>query len=132
LSRVDDDFPAGDRGGNDFPLPTHYTAKELHAVWDSVMYEFHVNDKLVSITIFKLKSLMMMLVGLSLVNQLQSFAADSLLILTSTLSTMCKNGRRKLTKRVLKMHMMVIQKFIINIRRCDEPSSLLIIRNKKQ
>lgn len=48
LSRVDDAFPVGDRGGNDFPLPTHYSAKELHAVWDAVIYEYHVNDKLVS------------------------------------------------------------------------------------
>ena len=48
LSRVNSEFPAGDRGGNSFPLPTHYSAKELHAVWDSVIYEFHVNDKLVS------------------------------------------------------------------------------------
>jgi hypothetical protein len=46
LSRVDDNYPAGDRGGNDFPLPNHYSANELHAVWDSVIYEFHVNDKL--------------------------------------------------------------------------------------
>ena len=48
LSRVNPEFPAGDRGGNDFKLPSHYGAKELHAVWDSVLYEFHVNDKLVS------------------------------------------------------------------------------------
>jgi len=48
LSRVNKEFPAGDRGGNSFPLKTHYSAKELHAVWDSVIYEFHVNDKLVS------------------------------------------------------------------------------------
>lgn len=46
MSRVDSDYPAGDRGGNSFPLPGHYSAKELHAVWDSVVYEFHVNDKL--------------------------------------------------------------------------------------
>lgn len=48
ISRINKDYPAGDRGGNDFPLPTHYTAKELHAAWDAVLYEFHVNDKLVS------------------------------------------------------------------------------------
>lgn len=45
LARVDSDYPSGDRGGNDFPVPSHYSTKELHAVWDSVMYEFHVNDK---------------------------------------------------------------------------------------
>lgn len=47
LARVDSDYPSGDRGGNDFPVPSHYSTKELHAVWDSVMYEFHVNDKVV-------------------------------------------------------------------------------------
>lgn len=47
LARVDSAYPSGDRGGNDFPVPSHYSTKELHAVWDSVMYEFHVNDKVV-------------------------------------------------------------------------------------
>jgi len=46
MSRVDKEYPTGDRGGNDFPLPNHYSANELHAVWDAVIYEFHVNDKL--------------------------------------------------------------------------------------
>ena len=48
MNRVDKSYPAGDKGGNDFPLPNHYDANELHAVWDSVIYEFHTNDKLVS------------------------------------------------------------------------------------
>ncbi len=47
LSRVNPEFPAGDRGGNSFPLKNHYSISELHAAWDSVLYEFHVNDKLV-------------------------------------------------------------------------------------
>lgn len=47
LSRVNTEFPAGDRGGNSFPLKNHYSISELHALWDSVIYEFHVNDKLV-------------------------------------------------------------------------------------
>lgn len=46
LSRVNPEFPAGDRGGNSFPLKNHYSIGELHALWDSVIYEFHVNDKL--------------------------------------------------------------------------------------
>jgi hypothetical protein len=50
LSRVNPEFPAGDRGGNDFPLKNHYSIAELHAAWDSVLYEFHVNDKLVIYT----------------------------------------------------------------------------------
>jgi hypothetical protein len=48
VSRVNNEYPAGDRGGNSFPLPTHYSTKELHAVWDSAVYEFKANDKLVS------------------------------------------------------------------------------------
>jgi hypothetical protein len=48
LSRINPEFPAGDRGGNSFPLKNHYSIAELHAAWDSVIYEFHINDKLVS------------------------------------------------------------------------------------
>jgi len=40
-TRVDKKYPAGDKGGNEFPLPGHYGCKELHAVWDKVIYEFH-------------------------------------------------------------------------------------------
>jgi len=27
-------FPDGDKGGNLFTLPNHYSSNELHAVWD--------------------------------------------------------------------------------------------------
>jgi hypothetical protein len=37
-ARVDDEFPAGDRGGNSFPLQPVDGAKNLHAAWDSVLY----------------------------------------------------------------------------------------------
>jgi hypothetical protein len=37
-ARVDDEFPAGDRGGNSFILTSREGAKNLHAVWDSVIY----------------------------------------------------------------------------------------------
>ena len=37
-SRVNSEFPAGDRGGNSFPLTSKDTAKNLHAVWDSIIY----------------------------------------------------------------------------------------------
>jgi len=37
-NRVDSEFPAGDRGGNSFPVKSHDGAKNLHAVWDSVAY----------------------------------------------------------------------------------------------
>lgn len=53
LSRVDKDYPVGDKGGNDFKLPNHYSADNLHSVWDAVVYEFHKNDKLVSILSLK-------------------------------------------------------------------------------
>ena len=47
-SRVDKQYPKGDRGGNDFPLPSVSGANELHAVWDSVIYEYTGYGKLVS------------------------------------------------------------------------------------
>jgi len=37
-ARVDDEFPTGDRGGNSFSLASKDGAKNLHAVWDSVIY----------------------------------------------------------------------------------------------
>lgn len=37
--------PSGDKGGNDFPLKNHYSANELHAVWDNVLYSLHTNPK---------------------------------------------------------------------------------------
>jgi hypothetical protein len=37
-SRVDDTFPEGDRGGNSFKLAARDGAKNLHAVWDAVIY----------------------------------------------------------------------------------------------
>lgn len=37
-SRVDPSYPAGDRGGNSFPVQTKSGAKNLHQIWDSVVY----------------------------------------------------------------------------------------------
>jgi len=37
-SRVDHAYPAGDRGGNSVSLPSKEGAKNLHSVWDSVVY----------------------------------------------------------------------------------------------
>lgn len=37
-SRLDKEYPAGDRGGNSFPVPSIMGAKNLHSVWDSVIY----------------------------------------------------------------------------------------------
>jgi hypothetical protein len=39
-ARVDHEYPSGDRGGNSFPVPILDGAKNLHAVWDSVVYAF--------------------------------------------------------------------------------------------
>jgi len=43
-SRVDDEFPDGDRGGNDFPLSSSDPAEDyslnLHSLWDEVIKEF--------------------------------------------------------------------------------------------
>jgi len=44
-ARINSDYPDGDRGGNDFGVPYKYGASNLHAVWDSVMYEFRTNPK---------------------------------------------------------------------------------------
>jgi hypothetical protein len=51
-ARVDHEYPTGDRGGNSFPLPTKQEAKNLHAVWDSVLYEFSDDSTLVSLSFF--------------------------------------------------------------------------------
>lgn len=40
-TRVNDEFPKGDLGGNRVPLPYHYTVDNLHALWDAAIYEFH-------------------------------------------------------------------------------------------
>jgi hypothetical protein len=42
-ARVNNDYPAGDRGGNSFPIPSIDGAKNLHSVWDSVIYS-EAND----------------------------------------------------------------------------------------
>ena len=47
-SRVDKEYPAGDRGGNSFPVPSIDGAKNLHSVWDSVVYAEATDYKLVS------------------------------------------------------------------------------------
>lgn len=39
-TRVDSKYPRGDFGGNTVPLPDKEGANELHAVWDSVIYQY--------------------------------------------------------------------------------------------
>ena len=48
-ARVDKEFPQGDRGGNLFNLPNHLSIGDLHAVWDSVLYQYHATLELVRI-----------------------------------------------------------------------------------
>lgn len=45
-ARVNEQYPAGDKGGNGFPVKSHYGAKNLHSVWDKVVYHDHKNMKL--------------------------------------------------------------------------------------
>jgi len=45
VSRVDNEYPAGDRGGNSFHVQSKFGAKNLHAVWDSVVYSEHSDMK---------------------------------------------------------------------------------------
>ena len=42
-NRYNSEFPDGDKGANEFPLPYHYDVDELHALWDKVLYEEHTN-----------------------------------------------------------------------------------------
>ena len=39
-SRLNDKYPKGDAGGNFFKLPSKNTVTNLHAAWDSMVYEF--------------------------------------------------------------------------------------------
>ena len=52
-SRLDKEYPEGDRGGNSFPIPSIDGAKNLHSVWDSVVYAEAGDFKLVSESLFK-------------------------------------------------------------------------------
>jgi len=45
-SRVNDDYPEGDRGGNSFHLPNKQKDSNLHAVWDAVVYKYGTSFKL--------------------------------------------------------------------------------------
>ena len=39
-SRLDDKYPKGDAGGNFFKLPSEKSVTNLHAAWDSMVYEY--------------------------------------------------------------------------------------------
>jgi hypothetical protein len=47
-SRVDHVYPAGDRGGNNFPIQPVSGAKNLHSAWDSVLFGEATDYNLVS------------------------------------------------------------------------------------
>lgn len=42
-ARFSDAYPDGDKGANLFPIPYHYEADEMHAVWDKGVYELRNN-----------------------------------------------------------------------------------------
>lgn len=44
LDRVDEAFPTGDRGGNSFILKKYDGVDELHALWDTIIYENHASS----------------------------------------------------------------------------------------
>lgn len=43
MARYNDQYPEGDKGANLFPIPYHYEADELHAVWDKGVYTLRGN-----------------------------------------------------------------------------------------
>lgn len=47
-ARVDHEYPKGDEGGNFFHLPSKEGAKNLHSVWDSVVYLYTGTPSLVN------------------------------------------------------------------------------------
>ena len=47
-SRVNPQYPKGDAGGNFVKIPTKGGAKNLHSVWDSVIYEYTATPTMVS------------------------------------------------------------------------------------
>ena len=52
VSAVDKTYPKGDRGGNDERMPEKEGVNELHALWDSVIYDFAGYPDLVSLLDF--------------------------------------------------------------------------------
>ena len=52
VSAVDETYPKGDRGGNDERMPEKEGVNELHALWDSVIYDFAGYPDLVSLLDF--------------------------------------------------------------------------------
>lgn len=45
---ISEEYPSGDHGGNYESLPSLCTASNLHAVWDSVLYDYCDRPDLVS------------------------------------------------------------------------------------
>jgi len=45
VSRYTNDYPEGDRGGNSFELAAKYNIRNLHALWDRVVYGQKTNLK---------------------------------------------------------------------------------------
>ena len=43
MDKYDAENIDGDRGGNDFKLPSHYGSSNLHSVWDHLIYTQHVS-----------------------------------------------------------------------------------------
>ena len=58
MALVDQDYPKGDEGGNFEKVPdTHHDGVDnLHAIWDSVIYEFPGYQTLVSFNLVLIMS----------------------------------------------------------------------------
>jgi hypothetical protein len=54
VAEVDSTYPSGDKGGNAETLPSICGASNLHAMWDSVAYNYCGTPTLVSIKIVNL------------------------------------------------------------------------------
>ena len=65
-TRVDYSYPDGDKGGNLFHLKSSQGVSNLHALWDSAIYQFSERRSSVSIKYNKYSHLMNM-IGVNLV-----------------------------------------------------------------
>ena len=45
MDRFDKEHVDGDKGANDFPLPNHREVKELHALWDKILWAGYPDEE---------------------------------------------------------------------------------------
>ena len=108
-SRVNKEYPAGDRGGNSFPFPSIDGAKNLHSVWDSVIYTEAGDYKLVSETLFLTVyfSLFHPMTGILFPRRLRDSLTRSQLTQVSLRSLTQMSGPTTLTRFLLRLFTVV-------------------------